>query len=81
MRYLFLHMRFCTNEISFVVFALLVCRLLQKETSSENMKHCQLAAIRKTQLSKVNEVSSSYISSHQLRNAVKARVRRRGDLV
>jgi hypothetical protein len=33
MMYLFLHVQFSANEISFVVLALLVCRLLQKETS------------------------------------------------
>jgi hypothetical protein len=42
MMYLFLHVWFCTHEISFVVFSLLVCRLLQKATSWKNMKHRQL---------------------------------------
>jgi hypothetical protein len=40
MMYLFLHMWFCTHKISFVVLALLVCRLLHKATSQKNMKHC-----------------------------------------
>jgi hypothetical protein len=45
MRYLFLHVWFCTHEISFVVFTLLVSRLVQKPTSQKNMKHRQLRAL------------------------------------
>jgi hypothetical protein len=36
-------------------------------------------AIYKTPFSKVNKVSRSYISSHQLRNAVKSHIWTRGD--
>jgi hypothetical protein len=41
----YMHMWFFAHEILFVVFALLVCRLLQKATSQESMKHRQLRVL------------------------------------
>jgi hypothetical protein len=65
-RYLFLHVWFCRNEISFVVFALFVCRLLQKATSWENMKHHQLkvlfARLDFQKLMKCHQVTFLHIS-------------------